>query len=64
MGFPGGTVIKNPNAGDAGNTGSILGSRRSTGEENDNPFQFSCLENLTDRAVLWATIHAVAKSWT
>ena len=25
MGFPGGSVIKNPSAGDAGNTGSILG---------------------------------------
>ena len=64
MGFPGGAVIKNPNAGDAGNTGSILGSGRSIGEGSDNPFQLSCLENPMDRAVLWATIHAVSKSWT
>jgi hypothetical protein len=64
VGFPGGSVIKNPNAGDARNTGSVLGSGRSIGEGNDNPFQFSCMENPMDRAVWWATVHGVAKSWT
>ena len=39
-GFPGAAVVKNPpaNAGDAGISGSILGSGRSPGEGNGNPF--------------------------
>ena len=32
----------------AGNTGSIPGSRRSPGEGNGNPLQYSCLENPMD----------------
>ena len=49
MGFPGGSMVKNPpaNAGDVGDVGSIPGSRRSLGVENDNPLQYSCLENST-----------------
>ena len=45
--FPGGAVVKNPpaNAGDTRDTGLIPGSKRSPGEGNDNPFQYSCLEN-------------------
>ena len=36
MGFPGGSVLKNPlaNAGATGNTGSIPGSGRTPGERN------------------------------
>lgn len=34
------------------------------GEENDNPLQFSCLENLMDRRAWWAPVHEIAKSWT
>ena len=34
------------NAGDTGDVGSILGSGRSPGGGNGNPFQYSCLENL------------------
>ena len=30
------------------------GSGRSPGEENDNPLQYSCLENLMDRGACWA----------
>ena len=39
--------VKNPpaNAGDTGDAGSIPGSGRSTGGEQDNPLQDSCLEN-------------------
>ena len=33
------------NAGDEGDTGLILGSGRSPGGGNGNPFQYSCLEN-------------------
>jgi len=32
-----------------GNPGSIPGSGRSSGEGNDNPFQYFCLENLMVR---------------
>ena len=35
--FPGGSVVKNPPA-NARDAGSIAGSGRCPGEENDNPF--------------------------
>ena len=44
MGFPGGSVVKNPPA-NAGDVGLIPGSGRSLGEENGNPLQYSCLGN-------------------
>ena len=46
-GFPGDPVVKNlpANAGDTGGMGSIPGSGRSSEEGNDNPLQYSCLEN-------------------
>ena len=47
-GFPGGSDSKEPNC-DAGDPGSIPGSGRSPGEENDTPLQYSCLENPMDR---------------
>jgi len=50
------------NAGDARDTGSIPGLGRSPGEENGNPLQYSCLENLMDREAWWATVHGAAKS--
>ena len=36
-------------AGDAGNSGSILGSETSPEEGNGTPLQYSCLENPMDR---------------
>ena len=45
MGFPGGSVVKNPPA-NAGDTGSIPGWGRFPGGRNGNPLQYSCLENL------------------
>ena len=51
----------------AGDMSSIPGlgrSRRSPGEENGNPLQYSCLENLMDRGAWWATVHGVSKSQT
>ena len=33
-------------------------------EGNDNPLQYSCLENPMDREAWWAAIHGVTKSWT
>ena len=62
MVFPGGSEVKNPPA-NAGDTGSILGSGRSPGEENGNPLQCSYLGNLMDRGASWAIGHGVAKSW-
>ena len=46
----------------AGDTGSIHESRRSPGEGNDNPLQYSCLENAMDRGGWQATDHGVSES--
>ena len=47
QGFPGGSDGK-ACACNVGDLGSILGSGRSPGEGNDNPLQYSCLENSMD----------------
>ena len=52
------------NAGDARDTGLILGLGRSPGEGHGNPLQYACLENPMDRGAWWATVHMVAKSQT
>ena len=44
----------------AGDVGSIPGSGRSPGEENDNPLQYSYLGNLMDRGSWQAIVHGVA----
>ena len=51
-------------AGDTGDLASIPGSGRSPGVGNDNPFQYSCLENSMDRRAWLATVHGIAKSRT
>ena len=51
MDFPGGSVVKNPPA-NAEDPGSIPGSGRSPGRGNDNPLQYSCLENPMDRSLV------------
>ena len=48
----------------AGDLGSTLGSRRSPGEGNGNPLQYSCLENPMDRETWWATVHDCKESDT
>ena len=45
----------------AGDVESIPGSRRSPGEGNGNPLQYSCLGNSIDRGAWRATVHGVAK---
>ena len=45
----------------AGGMGLIPGLERSPGKGNDNPLQYSCLENPMDREVWRATIHGVTK---
>ena len=59
-------VVKNPpaNAGDPGDTGAITGSGRSPGIGNDNPLQYSCLENSMDRGGWQATVHGATESQT
>ena len=59
-GFPGGSAVKSIPAG-AGDAGSVSGSRRSPGEGNDNPLQYSCLGNPMDRGAWQVTVHGVAK---
>ena len=56
-------MVKNPPA-NAGDEGLIPGLRRSPGEENDKPLQYSCLGNPMDRGIWWAKVHGVAKSQT
>ena len=60
MGFPGGSVVKNPPA-YAGDSGFISGSGRSPGGRNGNPLQDFCLENPMDRGAWQAIVHGVAK---
>ena len=52
------------NAGDLRDAILIPGSRRSPGEGNGNPLQYSCLGNLIYRWTWRATVHGVAKSRT
>ena len=38
-------------------------SRLVIGEGNDNPLQYSCLENPMDGGAWWAALHGVTRSW-
>ena len=60
MGFPGGSVLKNPPA-NAGDVGLIPGSERSPGVGNGNPLQYYCLGNSMDRGACQAIVHGVTK---
>ena len=63
LGFPGGSGSKE-SACNAGDPGLIPAWERPSGKGNGNPFQYSCLENPTDRGAWQATVHSVAKSQT
>ena len=63
MDFPGGSDGKE-SACNAGDPGSIPGSRRSFEERNNNPLQYSCLENPMDRGAWRATVLGVTKGQT
>ena len=60
MGFPGGSVVKNPPA-NAGDLGLIPGSGRSPRERNGDPFQYSCLGNPMVSGAWQAAVHGVAR---
>ena len=62
LGFPGGSVVKNPPA-KAGDMVFIPRLRRCPRERGGNPLQYSCLENPMDRGAWWAIVHGDAKSW-
>ena len=61
LGFPGGSVVKNPSA-NAGDAGSIPGLGRSPGEGNANPLQYPYLGNPMDRRAWQATVYEVTES--
>ena len=66
MGFSVGSVVVNlpANAGDAGDTGSISESGRSSAGGNGNTFQYSCLDKPMDRRAWWAIVHGVTWNQT
>ena len=45
----------------AGVLGSVLGLGRSPGEGNDNPLQYSCLEDSMDKGAWRTTVHGGQK---
>ena len=53
-------MIKNLPA-NAGDSVSIPGSARSPGEGNDNPLQYSCLENPMEREPWQTTVYGVVR---
>ena len=63
MGFPSISDGKEP-VRNVGSLGLIPGPGIFPGEGNDNPLQYSCLENSMDREAWRAIVHRVAKSWT
>ena len=40
---------------------NLYEEERSSGEENGNPLQYSCMENSMDRGAWWATVHGVQR---
>ena len=58
MGFPGGSVVKNPPV-NTGDVGLIPGLGRSPVEANGNPFQNSYLENSMDTGAWKVVVHGV-----
>ena len=63
LGFPGGSDSQE-SACNAEDLGSIPGSRRSPGEGNGDPPQYSCLKNPMDRGAWQAIVHGVTKNQT
>ena len=66
IGFPGGSVVKNPSAstGDARDSCLILWLGRSPKGRPGNPCQYSFLENPMDREACQTAVHRVTRSWT
>ena len=62
LGFPGGSVAKNPPA-KAGDMGLSPGSEISPGEGNGNSLQYSFLGNLMDRGAWQNAVHGLPKEF-
>ena len=60
LGFPGGSVVKNPPT-NAADLGSTPGSERSPGRGNGNSLQYSYLVYPMDREAWQATVQGVPK---
>ena len=60
LGFSHSSVSKESDC-SAGDLGSIPGLRRSPGEGNGNPLQYSCLENPRDRGAWRSKVHGAAR---
>ena len=63
LGFRGGSDGKKFSC-NAGDLSSVPGLGRSSGGWNDNPLQYSYLENPHGRGAWWATVHRDTKSQT
>ena len=63
MAVPGGSDSKE-SACNAEDPGLNPGSRRSPGEDNVYPLQYSCLQNSMERGAWQATVHGVTESRT
>ena len=59
IGFPDGSVVKNPpfNAGGTEDAGSTSVSGRPPGGGNGNPLQYSCLKSPMDEGSWLTTVH-------
>ena len=60
QGTPGGLAVKNPPV-NVGGVGSVPELGRSPGEGNDNPLQYSHLENAVNGGTWQATVHEVTR---
>ena len=60
MDFPSDSMLKSLSA-NAEDVSLISGSRRSLGERNGHPLQYSCLGNPMDRGAWRAIVHGVTK---
>ena len=66
MGFPGGSVVKNPSTCQCRRQRFDPSVGKTPGGGNGNPAQYSCLGNPMDREAWWATVHvgySSCKSW-
>ena len=63
QGFPGGSDSTESTCNE-GDLSSIPQLGRSPGEGNDNPLQYSCLENSVDRGAWKAIVQRVTNNWT
>jgi len=57
-------VKKLPASAEATGAMGLIPGWEKSGEGNDNPLQYSCLENPMDRRDWWVTVHGVAETWT